>query len=222
MPKRRNTAVWWLALVLATVFSLACNRLGAAGGQEKTASGRNLPFHPGSGPDVATDSATDGEGSSPGSKDGLPFHSSSHHRILPSGTLLTVRLERSLDSAEVHPGDPFAAVVAEPIMIEGDTVVARNVAVTGAIESSQEASAQSNAGYIRLTLNAMTIDGKRLPLQTSSLFARGAAAPSGNQASLSGIRLAQGRRLTFRLAVPASLDGQEPIASGQDSAPSAD
>lgn len=193
-----------------------CSRLGAAGGEPTGTSGgeRKLPFHS----STASDQTSPGNvapGLSTEAKDGLPFRSP-HLRVLPSGTLLTVRLEQPLDSTEVHAGDAFTAVIAEPVIIDGDTLVARGTAVAGAIESALSSNAQRSAGYIRMTLSAITIDGRQLPLQTSSLFAQGTSRltgpESGRETAPAAIRLPQGRRLTFRLTLPASLDGQNAIA----------
>ncbi|MGA8761562.1 MAG: hypothetical protein WB562_01625, partial [Candidatus Sulfotelmatobacter sp.] len=81
-----------------------------------------------------------------------------------------------------------------------------------------ESTASRSTGYVRLTLSTITIDGKRLPLQTSSLFAQGTVQPivrSDGVANPSGIRLPRGRRLTFRLTVPAVLDRKNAVADGQ-------
>lgn len=223
MSTKRNGGAGWLALLLIVAFAPACNRLGAAGGDDKaTADGKAFPFHsdPGAEPNVPGDA--DRSGLAASAKQGLPFHSLSHSRILPSGTLITVRLERPLTSKEVHPGDVFTALVAEPVMIDGETVVARGTVVTGAIEGSQESPAPQIAGYIRLTLSAITVDGKPLPLQTSSLFAKGTPSlPEDKVKAMdAGVRLPQGRRLTFRLTIPAALDVQNSIADRHDPIPS--
>lgn len=228
MPTRRNARVGWLALLLVVAFAAGCNRLGAAAGSEdRAASGeRKLPFHTEAGAEPSSPADAAHPQLSTEAKDGLPFGSSSHLRVLPSGTLITVRLEHPLDSSEFHAGEAFSAVVADPVTIDGDVLVARGAAVSGAIESAQESSAQRSTGYIRLALSAVTIDGKQLPLQTSSLFARGIAQSpalhSVRATGARGIRLPQGRRLTFRLTVPASLDHQNSIANGQYSLPNTD
>jgi hypothetical protein len=207
--------LWVLAL------TPACNRLGAAG-DAQTASGsdRKIPFHSDQSAGNAVQSIPPAE-----AKDSIPFRSA-HPRILPSGTLLTVRLEQPLNSSSVHAGDVFTAVVAEPVTVDSEALVSRGTAVTGAIESALASSEQGGAGYIRLILYAITIDGKQIPLQTSSLFAQGISQPSGRksrgEAAPTGIQLPPGRRLTFRLTVPASLDGQSSVANGQYPGPNTD
>jgi len=79
------------------------------------------------------------------------------------------------------------------------------------VESARASKVKHNPGYVRLTLDSIDVAGKDLPVQTSSLFARGNA-PTGD-ASLSVLTLEQGRRLTFRLAQPVYVTGQQPSPS---------
>jgi hypothetical protein len=208
---------YWLALLLAGSCALSCNRLGAAGSAEKSASGSEaLPFH--------GDAAPPGESSElhPLADDrGLPFRAHPA-RVLPAGTLITVRLDHALDGSVVHAGDAFTAVVAEPVTSDGQTLVARGALVTGAIESTQRSISPRRSGYIRLILNDLTVDGKELPLQTSSLFegARHALA-SDNSSTPSSVRLPPGRRLTFRLTSAIMLDEQS-VHGRQDAIPSSE
>jgi hypothetical protein len=159
----------------------------------------------------------------------LPFHVA-QPSILPSGTFLTVKLDRSLVPERVNAGDKFLALVAGPIMIDGHTVIESGTQVTGRVESAQAFSRRLNRstnsesnhgkGYVQLTLTAVVIDGKQLPLQTASLFARGISSQSNLSSRRieadpqSGeIRVQKGRRLTFRLIAPISVDEPHAVAT---------
>jgi hypothetical protein len=188
---------------------------------------QKLPFH------QATDHALAGDGAQPAvppdakTAGGIPFRALSHPRILPSGTLLTVRLERSLAARRVRTGDTFTASVAEPLTIDGDTLVERGATVTGRVEYAQSFVNRTglgpDLGYFRLTLSAITVEDRRLELQTSSLFARGTIeqskvssdrrASDGRRAD--GVQVQKGRRLTFRLIAPVTLDELSPVATHQ-------
>lgn len=181
---------------------------------------QRLPFRPDADPASVSDSARP----APAPKLSLPFRAGSHSRILPSGTLLTVQLEDSLSSSNVHAGDAFTALVAAPLAIDGDTLVERGTAVTGRIESAQSESDRPGlipgSGYLRLTLNAITIEGKQLALQTSSLFARGQSPNTGSPGTASdlrsdGVQVQKGRRLTFRLTAPLTVNDPKSMANGQ-------
>src|SRR5512133_2066040 len=43
--------------------------------------------------------------------------------VIPSGTVLTVRLGETLSSKQSQPGQTFSATVAEPVEVEGQTVI---------------------------------------------------------------------------------------------------
>lgn len=213
-----------MGMVCVLTMVPACNRLRAAGGGHATATSNEhqLPFHS----DTSSDqNAADNLGQSQlqAQEGSVPFRSL-QPRVLPAGTLLTVRLEQPLNGSQVHPGELFTAVVAEPVTIGGDTIVVRGTAVTGVVESAVASSAPGSAGYIRLVLSTITVDGKRFPLQTSSLFARevGPAPQDKSSREAAGVRLRQGRRLTFRLTVPAALDAQSAVARGPYSIPETD
>jgi hypothetical protein len=199
------------AFCLALGLSQGCSHSGSLHPVDASApsSKQHLPFHP----DVQPVS-TRGPAISPDPKGtgGLPFPSMPRARVLPSGTLLTVELEASLAATHVRAGDAFKASVAAPLVVEGDTLIERGAEVTGRIESAQS---RPGSGYVRMTLTAITVDGRPFAVQTSSLFARGAAS-RGNPANqqLGGVRVPKGRRLTFRLTAPVSLNEPGPNEPG--------
>jgi hypothetical protein len=183
---------------------------------------QRLPFHPDTDPVPVSDGARPAPAPVP--KLGLPFRAGSHSRILPSGTLLTVQLEDSLSTPNVHAGDGFIASVAASLTVDGDTLIERGTTVTGRVESAQSQTDRPGlvpgSGYFRLTLNGITIDGRQLVLQTSSLYARGQSPTnrsSGTPSDLhsDGVHVQKGRRLTFRLTAPLTVNDPKSIASDQ-------
>jgi len=204
-----------LILALAT----GCSR---PGGLQGTADShqpdpQSVPFHQGgdtspvgnSGPHASEQRADTRDESDAAGSRSVPFKTGSF-RLLPAGTLLTVRLQSSLSSAGLDTGKTFVAAVDEPLVVGGSTVVSREATVRGRVESARVSDVRRDAGYVRLTLESIRIEGRDVPLQTSSLFARGTAddASSGRFVDRSAshlaqstiIRLKKGRRLTFRLA----------------------
>jgi hypothetical protein len=178
--------------------------------------GQTLPFHPDTVHASSSDVAPTALPSDPKSASELPFDAGSHTCVLPSGTLLTVQLSRSLSAARVRSGDAFSALVADPITMNGETLVDRGTEVIGRIESTESGTGRVPAlGYFRLRLDAITVGGNRVALQTSSLFARGTARPSTVSAGSSSVRVQKGRRLTFRLIAPVTLYDPNPLANRQ-------
>jgi hypothetical protein len=215
LKHRSSLAAFLVLFCLALSLSQGCagpDPLGHAGSGSPV--GQTLPFHPDT---VHASSGADAPPalpSDPKSASELPFNAGSHTCILPSGTLLTVQMSRSLSAARVHSGDAFGAVVADPITVNGETLVDRGTEVIGRIESAEsEAGRVPALGYFRLRLDAITVGGNRVALQTSSLFARGTARPSTVPSG--SVRVQKGRRLTFRLIAPVTLYDRNPLATRQ-------
>jgi hypothetical protein len=185
------------------------------------ASEQKLPFHPETDHTFAGDSAHPAVSPDPGLAGALPFRAVSHPRILPPGTLLTVQLEDSLSTAKVRAGDAFTASVAAPLTIDGGTLIESGTAVTGRVESAQSQTDRPDlvpgSGYFRLTLTAITVEGRQIVLHTSSLFARQSSVSSrGSPSDLrADIRVQKGRPLTFRVTAPVTLDDPNSMANRQ-------
>jgi hypothetical protein len=218
--QERGPALVLVCLALIVSLGQGCSRSGPLHKADASSSAteQSVPFH--SDANRASDSGGASASSEPDPKQAasLPFRAGSPPRILPAGTLLTVQLENSLSAATAHLGDAFTGSVAAPITIEQDTVIERGAAVAGRIESERSLAARHglsrSSGYFRLTLSSVTIEGRQLALQTSSLFARGTFQPS------LGVAVQKGRRLTFRLTAPVTLDDPNSTANPQSSAPS--
>lgn len=185
---------------------------------------QNLPFN------QNPDHASEADSARPavpvdGQRDnGTPFHSPARGRSLPAGTLITIQMESSLSIAQVNAGDPFTASVAGPLAIDGDTLIERGTPVSGRVESAQPPADRPglspDPGFVRLTLNTITVDGRALALQTSSLFARGTLQMTGSSKGpapnfAGGFQVQKGRRLTFRLTAPVILTDPNSIANRQ-------
>lgn len=123
----------------------------------------------------------------------LPFQDG---QSIPAGTLLTVRLKGTLTSAATPGNDVFEAVVDQPVVIDGNTIVPRGTGVTGKVESARISAVQPERGYLRLALQSVHLGGLDVPVQTASLFARPGPSPASQTPT---VRLEDGRRLTFRL-----------------------
>jgi hypothetical protein len=184
------------------------------------ASEKQLPFHS---ERPATEAAhTVGVPADSQTPGGIPFHVA-QDRVLPSGTLLTVQLEDSLFVRKVRAGNNFPASVAEPFTVAGHVVIDRGTRVVGQVESTQFETRKPGGipakGYFQLSLTGMTLGGRAVTLQTTSLFTRGID-PSSNASG--GIRLPKGHRLTFRLTAPAVLGEGGSVANRGYLAPSSE
>jgi len=132
---------------------------------------------------------------------------------LPEGTPIPVRLQSALSSASAHAGDTFNAIIDEPIVIDGQTLVAAGTPATGRIlEAKASASSPGHSpepGYLRIVLVSLKMDGRPVMIETSSIFAKGGSHEERNRANAStrdkDIVFSLDRHLNFRLAQTADL-----------------
>jgi hypothetical protein len=212
---RRFTLVFalaWVALAGVT----GCSRQLSVPRSTGTTASSQLPF----------DRVSDGGGVSPTAA--FAFEG------LPPGTEITIRLRSALSSADSRVGDSFEAVLDESVIIAGKTVAPRGARVTGSVVDTK-ASAAHDPGYLRMTLASIAMNGRSIPLQTSSIFTKGgsyekrtAATMNGSHAGGNGtvpevlagygagtgpsspptpsdVRFSTGHRFTFRLVQPLHL-----------------
>jgi len=108
---------------------------------------------------------------------------------LPEGTPIPIRLLSPLSSASSHAGDSFSATIDEPVVIDGQTLLAPGTAASGRVleakpaarsrggspESSPESRRESSLepGYLRIVLVSLNVGGKPVMIETSSIFAKG-------------------------------------------------
>lgn len=131
---------------------------------------------------------------------------------IPEGTALTVSLEHNLSSATARGNDTFSAVLDDPIVIDGQTVVPGGALVTGRVLDVRSAVPPREHGYLRIALVGLKVGEKQLLIATSSLFAKGGShedhgarmSPASDTATPTTdisreMVFAPGRRLTFRL-----------------------
>jgi hypothetical protein len=155
-------------LLLVLTMTAGCSRQPGVQSDENAATDQQLPF----------DRAAN--------KDGISPTGSLTPAAIPTGTPVTIRLQSSLSSAASHSGDSFDAVLDEPIVVDGQTVAPRGAEVTGRVVAAKASGRLHDPGYLRLTLTSVSVNGKALPLQTSSIFARGGSLVKRNLAMIGG------------------------------------
>ena len=105
---------------------------------------------------------------------------------LPAGTPITVRMQSTVSSASSNVGDSFEGTLDEPIIIDGQTAVARGAAVTGRVLAAKASGRLHDPGYLRIALVSLNVDGKPVAIETSSLFAKGGSHEKRNWAMIGG------------------------------------
>jgi hypothetical protein len=105
---------------------------------------------------------------------------------VPVGTPISIRLLSAVSSATAVPGQQFEATLDQPLVLNGETIAAAGTHVIGRVVSARSSGRLHNPGYLRLTLISMSLNGKTVPLQTSSIFVKGVSHKNRNIAMLGG------------------------------------
>jgi len=157
MDGRHLKRVLLLPLLLVAILAAGCS-IGA-----------RLP-----GPDAST-----------GTPQQLPFVESKP-LVVPANTPIYVRLQQSISSATAQTGQNFTAVLDEPLVVDGQTLAPQGTAVIGTVVGVRESGHLNNAGYLRITLSSLTLNGKPVPVQTNSVFVSGGSYKKRNLAFIGG------------------------------------
>jgi hypothetical protein len=150
---RNLTRFWVLPMALFLVGCAQHHGLPTPG--DNTAADQHLPF----------DGTAD--------KGGIYPAGSLAPTAIPAGTPVTVHLKASLSSATARSGDSFEAALLEPIIVRGQTLAPRGTILAGRVLEARPAGPLQDSGYMRLALTAVSLNGKSLPIQTSSIFLKG-------------------------------------------------
>jgi len=106
--------------------------------------------------------------------------------VIPSGTAITVRLQNAVSSATSTPGDQFAAVLDQPIVVDGETVAPTGAQVAGRVVAARRSGRLTHPGYLRIALASVMVNGKAIPIQSSSVMVAGASHKKRNLAWIGG------------------------------------
>jgi hypothetical protein len=162
-------ATSFVVLMLALIMASGCSRQPAQQAADENApADQQLPFD------------------RPSDKKGISPTSSLRPAAIPAGTPITIRLQSSVSSAASQAGDSFDAVLDEPIIVQGQTVAPRGATVTGKVVDAKASGRLQDPGYLRLTLTEISVNGKSLPIRTSSIFVKGGSHEKRNLEMIGG------------------------------------
>lgn len=107
----------------------------------------------------------------PGSQQ-LPF-TGNKPLVVPANSTIYIRLQEPISSATAREGQTFNAVLDQPLVVDNQTIAPEGAGVTGTVLAVRESGRLHNAGYLRITLTSITLNGKPTALQTNSVFMGG-------------------------------------------------
>lgn len=96
-----------------------------------------------------------------------------------------MRLSDSLSSKTSSAGDGFAATVAEPVSIDGKTVIKQGATARGSVVDAKSMGHFKGGALLEVKLDSVTIEGKETPIQTG-MVARQASGKGKRSAGFIG------------------------------------
>lgn len=94
--------------------------------------------------------------------------------VVPSGTMVRVRVNEGMDSKHTAPGTLFDGVVMDDIVAGGAVAIPRGAAVQGKVVDSQSAGALKGKGELALQLTQITLGGQTYPVVSDAWSHQGA------------------------------------------------
>lgn len=105
---------------------------------------------------------------------------------VPAGTAVTVRLQNAVSSASSNSGDRFDAVLDLPLTVNGKTIAPAGANVIGRVVAAKSSGHLKDPGMVQLALSSIVIDGREVPVTSSSVIARGSSHEKRNWAMIGG------------------------------------
>lgn len=87
--------------------------------------------------------------------------------VVPAGTTITVRLASAVGSKISNTGDVFLATVAEPVSVDGKTVIPKGADAKGKVVEAKALGKIKGAARLKLALTSVTINGQPYPIESS-------------------------------------------------------
>jgi len=112
---------------------------------------------------------TSGGRTTTAAKPGLMDRLTNKPVALPAGTIITVRLGRSVGSKISNSGDTFNATVAQPVQADGKVVIPVGSAASGIVTDAAPLGRFKGGARLQLTLNSVTVSGNSYPVQTAAV-----------------------------------------------------
>lgn len=117
---------------------------------------------------------------------GVSMMNRSEAITVPAGTEIQITLNQSIGSDRNISGDLFTATVAQPVLVEGKTVIPKDAPVKGQVTYVHESGRVAGVARVCLTLLSVTVDDKEYEIRTSNFSRRGGNHKKRNWAMIGG------------------------------------
>ncbi len=105
--------------------------------------------------------------------------------VVPAGTLITVRLGQEVGSKISSAGQAFTASVAQPVSVDGATVIPAGAAASGTVTEAKPLGRFKGGASLALRLESVTVDGVSHAVKTTA-FAESAKGKGKRTATMVG------------------------------------
>jgi hypothetical protein len=89
--------------------------------------------------------------------------------VIPAGTVITVRLNQPVGSKTSKQGDRFEAVVAEPVAIDGKTVIPAGAPAAGIVTEAHAAGRFKGGATLNVVLDRLMVNGQGYKIDTAAM-----------------------------------------------------
>jgi hypothetical protein len=171
----KSTRKLYVVALLALCFVLGC------------ASKPATPASSTDNPNASGDNAANGSAGGSKSASGKPVASKPVPQTItiPAGTVITVRLGETLSSKSSSAGQGFSATVAEPVAVEGKTVIEKGAAARGTVVDAKSMGHFKGGALLEVRLSSVSINGKETSVDTG-MVARSVAGKGKRSAGFIG------------------------------------
>jgi hypothetical protein len=88
--------------------------------------------------------------------------------VIPAGTALHIVLKESVSASKSEPGREFTALLADPVVVDGKTVLAEGSRVVGHVVDAKESGRVKGRAELSLALTSVVRNGKSVPVETQT------------------------------------------------------
>jgi hypothetical protein len=85
---------------------------------------------------------------------------------IPAGTVITVRLGETLSSKDSSAGQGFSASVAEPVAVDGKTLIEKGAAARGTVVDAKSMGHFKGGALLEVRLSSVSINGRETSVDT--------------------------------------------------------
>jgi hypothetical protein len=88
--------------------------------------------------------------------------------IIPAGTSFHVRLNEGVSASKSEPGTQFTASLADPVVVNGKTLLPQGSHVVGRVVDAKESGRVKGRATLSLVLTSVVHNGKSVPIETQT------------------------------------------------------